>query len=341
MRVEKERMVWIDLLKGFLLCFVVLGHYRENIPIPGISDFLHFMRPWRVPTYFFISGFLFSTNRFSSFKEFFLWKSKTILLPYLSFSILFLIIDWNLYLTPIATLKDSLYRIFILGNSTPKAGPMWFVFVLYMLSIIQYPISKLKYKIEVLIVLIILSVLSWYSFTTSIVDVFSFKKIFSCIPFFSLGFLMKKQLNVLLSISFKKRIIISITLFLLFYYFNNVLKGGMFWENSNNFLSFYLPSFLGILAITILFSIFNTKNCFNKFLIIISKNALVILGTHGFILIVQELIFRNYIDLNSYVFFYFRTIMLIVLEILSIYICNKYLYFFLGKKQKNFKESFS
>lgn len=339
---NKSRLVWIDLLKGFLLIFVILGHYRENIPFTYIIDFIRFMGPWRVPTYFFISGFLFSITRFGCFKDFLIWKSKTILLPYVSFSIIFLFLDWNLYFDTIPTIKTGLYNTFILGISVPKAGPLWFVFILYTLSIIEYPISKIKNKFIIIVLSISCIAIGCYTYSNNILDYFSINKIIRYLPFFMLGNISKALLNKLTTMKPLYKILIATLLFLLFYYTNITFRWNLtFNTNSITYLSSYIPSFLGIYAITILFSCFKKINNYNKPLIIISRNALIILATHAFILIIQEIIFRDKICLNSFTFFFGRTINLIMMEMIFIFIFNRYFYFLMGKEQKTFKESFN
>ncbi len=64
-----NRIEWIDVLKGGLFILVVLSHI-PNKP-NGIERLLNDFAILRMPCYFFISGYLFSTRRLNTFKSFF------------------------------------------------------------------------------------------------------------------------------------------------------------------------------------------------------------------------------------------------------------------------------
>lgn len=340
-----NRIHWIDMLKGTLLICVVLVHYREFFPSIILFQTLDFIYAWLVPAFFFISGYLFSIKRFPNFHGFFSWKSKTILLPYITLSLFCLIFDWNLYYAPLETLKDGLYRIFILGSSSPKGGPLWFVFTLYLLSIFYYPIYRYlgNKKHGQYALVVIFAILGWYFYINGNFKWWGINKMISSMPFFMLGSLSKETINNMIA-GVKPSIIFLISIILLFFsyiaYF--YLDGTMWWRrNEDNILSFYAPALLGIYGVVILFTIFNSINIVTKVLIVISRNGLILLGTHGYILIVQEVLSRDYVDMSSWTFFILRTVILVLLETFSICIINKYFYKFIGKEKKSFKESLS
>lgn len=339
----KQRIIWIDVLKGFLFTFVILGHYRENIPIPYALEFLDFMRPWRVPAYFFISGFLFSIRRYTGFADFCIWKTKTIFLPYVCFSILFLLLDWNLYIDFVNTLKTGLFEIFVLGKSSPKGGPMWFILTLYLLSLSYYPIYKYLSRTKQIFLVITFSIIGWqlhlFFVQNSIPNVLGLTKVISCMPFFILGSCSKDVIKRIVLI--RTKILISIILLVISYISYSLLNGDIFWGNNTSFFSFYLPSLSGVYGIVIVFSAISQINVITKYCIIVSRNALILLATHGYILICQEVFLRNYVDLSSWTFFIGRTITLILIEIFCICFFNRYLFRFMGKTKKNFKESFN
>lgn len=118
----KERILWIDTLKGLLLVFICLSHFGE---LPDYVTLL--IKPtgsfW-VPFFFIFSGFLFTpvSNLASYIKR----KSKTLLLPYLFFSVAFILIDHGTY-TDAGSLAVNLQRVFIESIGPAKASPLWFV----------------------------------------------------------------------------------------------------------------------------------------------------------------------------------------------------------------------
>ena len=155
------RIGWIDEFKGFVLLLVCLYHVEQTFPTTHMGT-LH-LSALRMSTFFFISGMLFSTRRFNNFKDYFVHKTKVLLLPYICLSLLFLAIDpvvYNFDLFPktprmtimnirpeITSVWDYLYwnlaKIFVAGKSSIGSGPLWFVFTLYSVSLIFYGVQAL------------------------------------------------------------------------------------------------------------------------------------------------------------------------------------------------------
>ena len=134
MKMNRERDVAIDFEKGLFLFLIVIGHfwnYPDEIRfLIAPTDLIY------VPVFFFLSGYLFNRGKYS-FKDFLARKVKTLLLPYLSFFILFTLLDFNLY----SNLKSVLYNsaVFLLYGDGPfKAPPLWFVSTLFSSSIFLY-----------------------------------------------------------------------------------------------------------------------------------------------------------------------------------------------------------
>lgn len=74
------RIEQLDILKGLLIVFVVIGH---------LTNSLHQIIYWfHMPVFFFISGFLIDLDKIKSFKKFFLNKLQSYALPYISFFLL-------------------------------------------------------------------------------------------------------------------------------------------------------------------------------------------------------------------------------------------------------------
>lgn len=115
-----NRLQHIDFLKGVLLILICLSHF-SNLP-SFIRVLTNPTASYWVPTFFIISGLL-SINSKKTLKESFIRKTRTLLLPYFIFSLLFIIIDPNIY-----SHKDILYknieRIFLEGIGSEKASPL-------------------------------------------------------------------------------------------------------------------------------------------------------------------------------------------------------------------------
>ena len=269
---EQLRIAWIDVMKGFLFTLVVLGHFLTTLPTPEfLIEIYDFFSPFRMPAYFFLSGLLFSTRRLKTYILYIKSKSRTLLLPYISLSIVFLLLDWNIY-SDFDYLLFDLKRIFISGVSAYKSQPLWFVFTLYVVCLLYYPFHQFGNRYP------------WF------------------FPFLAGIFILTSY-------------IISR---------NNI----------------YLPFNLGTAISAMPFFICGVAS--KKIVFIITTYALIILGTHGYILIIETFVFNNMVkEINNYIIFVSAFITLIISEILCIVYANKYFYFFLGKKQLSIKESLS
>lgn len=142
-----KRIIWIDIVKGCLLVFICCSHFGA-LP-QSIALLTKPTATYWVPLFFFLSGYLFHGN--NNFSEYIQKKSRTLLLPYIAFSLIFIIIDWNTYISSVPQIKANLYSIFVAGTGSEKAPPLWFVIVLYIASIFSFPIinfaKTLKSKI--------------------------------------------------------------------------------------------------------------------------------------------------------------------------------------------------
>ena len=163
---KATRIGWIDEFKGFVLLLVCLYHVEQSFPQAQMG-MLH-LSALRMSAFFFISGMLFSTRRFGNFKDYFIHKTRVLLVPYILLSLLFLALDpvlYNFDLFPkaprmtvmnirpeIATVWDYIYwnlaKIFVAGKSSIGSGPLWFVFTLYSVSLLFYGVQCAARKIS-------------------------------------------------------------------------------------------------------------------------------------------------------------------------------------------------
>lgn len=140
-----HRVIYIDIIKGILLLLICLSHFG-NIP-DYLKPIIGLTPMYYVPFFFFISGYLFKTD--IAFKDHFAKKIRTLLIPYLFFSLSFVALDWNTYLD-FELIKSQFFNIFILGKGAFKASPLYFVNLLFFTSIISFyiiKISNIKYQI--------------------------------------------------------------------------------------------------------------------------------------------------------------------------------------------------
>lgn len=126
------RIKWIDILKGILMVFVVLGHSNFNYNIIKIIYAFH------MPVFFMVSGYLLKLDSIDSAKK---WiKSKTLqyMTPYMSFLIVNSCIDFD------NKSKIDLAKNILRGGygGTLVSGVYWFTTNLFIGSIVFAFVEK-------------------------------------------------------------------------------------------------------------------------------------------------------------------------------------------------------
>ena len=88
MKKEIERIGWIDICKFIGIFFVILGHIfvTHNVDI--------WIHAFHMPLFFFLSGLCFNEKKHNNFNEFLLTRFKTLIIPFLVFSLI-LYVFWD------------------------------------------------------------------------------------------------------------------------------------------------------------------------------------------------------------------------------------------------------
>lgn len=370
------RIGWIDEFKGFVLLLVCLYHVEQSFSYAQMGT-LH-LSALRMSAFFFISGMLFSTRRFPDFKSYFVHKSKVLLFPYIMLSLLFLALDpviYNFDLFPkaprmtimnirpeIASVWDYLYwnlaKIFVAGKSSIGSGPLWFVFTLYSVSLIFYGVQKVTGRIKApraaTIIIAIASLAGgWLLYKNHIRLPLGIERDLTMLFFFACGWLSKEPIRNTLcgkgkkSIPWSLVVATSITAFILYAAFE--IPDPNFSIMNNNLGKslpiFVASSFFGIACLVTAFvaadklpnkaPIRIAKGILRN----ISRNALVILAVHWYILLVMRLLFRA--EINQPGIAYLSTLIVTAGVIIAIPLFRCKLYKLLGKEKVSIRESLS
>jgi len=345
---QAERIKWIDSLKGLLLLGITFAHFGY---LPNYLNFIIISGSvFRVPCFLFLSGMLFSRRKYPTFRHYLKHKSKVLLLPYISMSVLFILLDWNTYLHPLSSIPQNLYAIFM-GQGPAKASPLWFIITLYILNLIYYAIDKnLKTKSLKVIIMLILSGFGYILYLKDINLPFHIEIAFSTLVFLGLGHLFKDYTHLLINyIKDHTLLIIPSTIVL----FCLSIITGMFNSQAalskniiGNYGLYYISAFSGIFGITLLIVYLKTR--FNevkpmqwvfKRLNYISIHALPILACQYYIIIVinnmLKLMFEE--DFNHIVFFLKIITLVVIFYFFIIPLSYNKLYMFFGKQKQSWK----
>ncbi len=291
----KKRIEYIDYIKCFAIFLVVWGHAIQNISNDESfwTNPIHiFICSFHMPIFMLLSGFFFKNDNSSTFIPTILRKSRQLLLPTLSWSIILLIINIinneNEINSIISLFKTLLYYFFT---------KYWFlrsIFLCFLIAYISIRIFRneiIAFFISFLIVLLLPD-----NFRLAL-DKYMY-------PFFWIGYFMNKYLDLIL-LKEKIILIISITLFILLlstwkteYY---IYKSGMsfykidgcrlYFENSVSILLRTINRYIIGIAGSITFFII-LKKTFNPRFEFISKIGQKTLGIYIIHLLFQGLIIK-------------------------------------------------
>ena len=357
-----NRIEWIDALKGFVLLLVVIGHTHLSSTLVGTC--IAITTAFRMTTFFFLSGILFSTRKYNTFHSFYKMKKKTLLYPYIYLSLLFLLLDPKLYNISLAKFDIKIFEhinnskeyffmnlinIFFRGVSSTVTGPLWFVFALFIISLLFYHIHKIAKGNNLIILLYaILSLsLGWICNIHSIELPFKLATVFTASFFFSVGYLAKNHLNLLTTRGGEQTIILTIIItFFPYMYFINQNGGISLWNNGLGHSLFYftLSTLTGIFLIINIFILFGKSK--NKLSLIIqgilrniARNALIILAVHYWAIRCCNIFLYEYKNTSWYSYLIFAIVILTC--ILAIPLFRNKLYWLIGKEKISAKESLS
>jgi len=132
-----KRYRWIDIAKGIGVFLVVLSH-MPSVPwiVRGWIESFH------MPLFFFISGYVF-TDKGESILEFAKRRLRTLIIPFLIYSILFLVTDILMGVKSLTLISSEIYKILI-GIGTVDI--LWFFVALYFAELLFFVIKRICKK---------------------------------------------------------------------------------------------------------------------------------------------------------------------------------------------------
>lgn len=156
---EKQRIEYIDLMKGIAIILIIVVHCHISVPEP-----LCFMLSYvRIPLFIFISGLFFSTYG-DSFKRMLVKKVNKLIVPFISFNVLFLVL--LPFLNGSCTFKMikggiyalMRYDIYFLNSS------LWFLLLLFLMALMCFCYERLMHNHSKIFKLVIAIFISFIAF---------------------------------------------------------------------------------------------------------------------------------------------------------------------------------
>ena len=158
--IEKNRISWIDTLKGIGIYLIYVVHLPNNV-----GKFNMFFMIFAVPLFFFSGGLTDSFSTITSYKDFVLKKAKQILIPYFIFGVLTGVV--RLIIIPDTQLGDIILwgkELLIARRNDLFAPSLWFLPCYFILVCIYRGLKMfIKNNKLLLITCLVISIITRYT----------------------------------------------------------------------------------------------------------------------------------------------------------------------------------
>lgn len=318
----KDRIGYLDIIKGIGIFFVVFGHITHN------SILREYIYNFHMPLFFFVSGLLHKPNL--SFKDFIKKKIKSIYIPYiLFFSITFLY--WVFIERYVRGAEYSIiHQLIGLPYGTYQGfhlnfnGALWFLPCLFITELLFYPISKINDKFGIVSFILLSYIIGTVLRTNNINYLpFGLHTAFFALIFYGIGYLSKNMPEKLITATGVYQYLL-----LIFYFTIQIITIGEYYSNIFICTLPYIPiALIGIM----LYLTLSIKIKRNKLIEYIGKNSLVILAfqepVYRAIIFVFSKVFNQEIEFlrNNLLYSFIITIVSISTIVPAIYLYNRYI----------------
>lgn len=359
-----KRITYLDNAKGIGIILVIMGHIYMNI------DHLRIIYAFHMPLFFVISGILLHIKKEynGNFRTFFIKKTKSLMIPYLSFSIIYMLIYLiefiiNCFKTDIFD-PTTLFTLFTYTVTLDGIELLWFLPSLWgaelLVTLLIKALSKSKmgeWCIHLILAgcLFITSILFWFIYTkfsfgdliyvtivaNSLLEVISRIFITSFFIEFAYFVILLTNLNIKKFIKPLIGLLLLIICAILSQYLGEVNFGQVVF-------SYICPAIFNAMIGSAGIILISTIIPENKILSFYGQNSLIVFLTHfgliiGWIMILMNKFnsvvhFNN--DIINYCIFIFGTLILtMICEIPIIIFINKCVPFIIGKNKPKHKNN--
>ena len=199
----KQRQAWLDYVRFFSIFLVIVFHTPPRLPLLDNAVVLNL----RVPVFFCSSGFLYSIDRWSGFKQYALHRSKQIVVPYVTFFLIFyplwLVVGRRLGDHPQVAALKPLWEM-LLGDPKVVLPTFWYLSCLYAMQLLYYWVERLVPRRWVMAATVLLSGCAFVAFELQHSRIeyawwrfWNVGNALRFMPFYALGNCFKRQLSAL------------------------------------------------------------------------------------------------------------------------------------------------
>lgn len=308
---EKKRIEYLDTAKGILIILMVFGHVFVGGPV------FQYIYSFHMPAFFIISGILLNFSSILKKTIYDAFKSKicTLIIPLLFFEIIGVFTDIARFGITLNVFGYATNTLILDFNN----GPSWFLWALFvdeMLFIIIYKYIKIKY-IRIIVSVSIGLIMATHGSIFPLFESTGVGLLFVTFGYCAYSCFMKQKKNIFIIFAG----LLSVA--------TNAFNGniGLGSGNYGNSVFLYIIAAISGTYLVIHISKMITFQFFKYF----GQNTLTVVGTHQAVL----LLIRTYTnrEIFSVPFGIGVFTFTIMLEVLIIYIFNRFVPFFVGKKK--------
>lgn len=128
----KDRILWIDALRGFCFIIVIYNHIAFRNP-----DIVQFVNPCALPAFFFVSGFLFKDSK--SFLYVFEHRTRTLFIPFLIFGSFLLLMRYAFSSRELVPMSEAFSSLLLQDG---RDNVIWFIPASYVYSLIFFWVCR-------------------------------------------------------------------------------------------------------------------------------------------------------------------------------------------------------
>jgi len=319
------RHLWIDLGKALSITLVVYRHCPPN----------EFQLISSLPLFFFMSGLIFSFDKYNSFLNFLKHRSKQLLVPYFSFFAIFYLY-WLIIGRSMSSTEEQAMQWYqplleyLYGRPESVCLPLWFVSCLFAMQMLFYLFKNIPRNFAVIVLLSL-------PFLNCIIDLsnspWMLDGVCEYFPFYGIC-LFKKEIFSLLE-NGKKYVICSILL---------VISILSFWFSANisneylKTLSVLIYRLTMLLPFALIMKILTDKFGLHRLIKHLVTNTVIILAFHTYFIRIFDIFVHQILNIGTDTYegnFLLKigmTISIMILIYIPIYVINRYLPFMIGKR---------
>ena len=276
METGKQRLVYVDFMKGMCILFIVAFHINNSI-YPHRVDLM--LQSFRIPLYYFLSGVFF--KQYDGYLDFARRKFNNIIVPYIFFMLLTCVVHcvaW--YAFEVRWMGDWTWKSFLDPFCTRYYHyntPLWFLISLFEVNMVYYLLLKMcpkrsgRYALIVLLAFVAL----YFRKRPIFCNPAFLDTVFIAMPFFVLGNEVKKLGALPKNVRYDRwGLLVIVPVMVILYFFAR--KINLLVQNEPPFYKLYIFPFMAVLA----FFWFSKNMPRVPIITYIGRYSIVVLGTH-------------------------------------------------------------